>query len=503
MLVSAHVLARLACDSGRRAEARSTGLLADSVAAWGDGTPSWAERPALVVGADEARGLSPADVGGRALVVFSPDWPVPVPDAVAPRCMVTCRHDGTARELAAALWAQTARLSYHHDRACEALSEERPLGELLDVVASYLGVPLCLVDSDLSVLAMSGGAPQGPRGLWDLLASGGRPDGLAQWLAERFSHGNLPVELGADGDGHVLACSVFRPSATLGHLLAFFGPCEPDEADRDLATLFSSLLAQAVALRQSSERPVGSRAEELFAGALEGSAADAQALERHAVACDLALGSHLQLATLLTCGESVSDAYLQRLARQFREACSPLLCVATSDFVAGLFSAHGADPLDARREGAVEAFARANALRAGVSRACPSLADVPRMCAQALAAVEQGAARHPDGRLFRFADYAFDHLRQVLSSHGPLDAFCEPGVMALGDYDAAHGSELLLTVRTYLECDKSPSRTAAELNVHRSTLDYRIRRAEEVMGLDLSDPDDHFSAWLSLRLLEP
>jgi DNA-binding PucR family transcriptional regulator len=42
--------------------------------------------------------------------------------------------------------------------------------------------------------------------------------------------------------------------------------------------------------------------------------------------------------------------------------------------------------------------------------------------------------------------------------------------------------------------------TAAALNLHRSGVYYRLRRAEELTGLDLDRGDDRLLAHLALRL---
>lgn len=44
-------------------------------------------------------------------------------------------------------------------------------------------------------------------------------------------------------------------------------------------------------------------------------------------------------------------------------------------------------------------------------------------------------------------------------------------------------------------------RAAAALFIHPNTLRYRLRRLEEVSGLDLADPEQRFAAMLQLRIL--
>jgi hypothetical protein len=43
---------------------------------------------------------------------------------------------------------------------------------------------------------------------------------------------------------------------------------------------------------------------------------------------------------------------------------------------------------------------------------------------------------------------------------------------------------------------------AARLSLHQNTLRYRLRRANELFGIDLDNPDDTLTLWLSLRVVE-
>ena len=65
-----------------------------------------------------------------------------------------------------------------------------------------------------------------------------------------------------------------------------------------------------------------------------------------------------------------------------------------------------------------------------------------------------------------------------------------------------YGTELLKTLRAYLDSGESVSRTAARLQIHRNTITYRIAKCREITGLDLEDGNELFKAAFSLRLLE-
>ncbi|SEF35620.1 PucR C-terminal helix-turn-helix domain-containing protein [Amycolatopsis pretoriensis] len=69
-------------------------------------------------------------------------------------------------------------------------------------------------------------------------------------------------------------------------------------------------------------------------------------------------------------------------------------------------------------------------------------------------------------------------------------------------YDAEQHTDLVHTVRVFLECSGSPTRAAKALHVHVNTLRYRIGRAGELLGADLTEFTDQLDVYLALRMEE-
>jgi DNA-binding PucR family transcriptional regulator len=67
-------------------------------------------------------------------------------------------------------------------------------------------------------------------------------------------------------------------------------------------------------------------------------------------------------------------------------------------------------------------------------------------------------------------------------------------------YDRDHRSDLVATLRRFLEHSGSWQRCAAAMHVHVNTLRYRIGRVEELTGRDLSRLEDRVDLFLALRL---
>jgi DNA-binding PucR family transcriptional regulator len=89
-------------------------------------------------------------------------------------------------------------------------------------------------------------------------------------------------------------------------------------------------------------------------------------------------------------------------------------------------------------------------------------------------------------------------LRDLAAARGD-----EPtGALArLIDYDRRHQTNLVETLRAWLDAFGDVVAAAESAFVHQNTFRYRLRRVAEVGNLDLTDPDQRFAAMLQLRVV--
>jgi DNA-binding PucR family transcriptional regulator len=66
-------------------------------------------------------------------------------------------------------------------------------------------------------------------------------------------------------------------------------------------------------------------------------------------------------------------------------------------------------------------------------------------------------------------------------------------------HDREHGTAYEEFLATWLDCHRDVAATAARTSAHPNTVRYRVRRAVQLFGLDLGDPDQMLVLWLSLR----
>ncbi|HTY72208.1 MAG TPA: PucR family transcriptional regulator [Actinomycetes bacterium] len=78
---------------------------------------------------------------------------------------------------------------------------------------------------------------------------------------------------------------------------------------------------------------------------------------------------------------------------------------------------------------------------------------------------------------------------------GLVDAVLGPVL----EYDAAHGGQILPSVRTWLEHDRRTTEAAGALHVHANTLGYRLHRFEVLTGRSLQNTADLAEVWLAVH----
>mgnify|MGYP000847676764 CR=1 FL=1 len=139
--------------------------------------------------------------------------------------------------------------------------------------------------------------------------------------------------------------------------------------------------------------------------------------------------------------------------------------------------------------------------RIGYSNCFGNIEDLQHYYLQAKIALRTGLKQRPYQWHFRFGDFTLTYMASKLTEELEGRFLCAPEILLLSEYDRAHGSELLPTLKAYLRNNMNAVKTAKELFIHRSTMVYRLERIEELTGLDYRDPRKVLHLLISLELL--
>jgi len=135
----------------------------------------------------------------------------------------------------------------------------------------------------------------------------------------------------------------------------------------------------------------------------------------------------------------------------------------------------------------------------GVGRDYASIAGIPDAFRQAELAARLGAALWGGNRAVHYGDLGVHRVLFAMQEH---EEMITPALQRLIDHDARHHTDYVDTLAAYLACMGRLRATAERLNIHRNTLEYRIRRIQELAGESLDDPNNRLALELGIRLLE-
>jgi sugar diacid utilization regulator/GAF domain-containing protein len=124
----------------------------------------------------------------------------------------------------------------------------------------------------------------------------------------------------------------------------------------------------------------------------------------------------------------------------------------------------------------------------GLGRACPTVAeyaDAYRLAAGALNLTQR--AGNTD-RVVALGDLGIYRLLLQVERPDELIEFMHAMLSPLRTYDERRDTTLVATLRAFLRCGCNATATAESLIVHPNTIRYRLHRIEELLGVDLHDP---------------
>jgi len=140
---------------------------------------------------------------------------------------------------------------------------------------------------------------------------------------------------------------------------------------------------------------------------------------------------------------------------------------------------------------------------AGGDAAGWTVAGIGRALAQARQARRVAALLGGGVRVLDAAGLGSVELLLATAPAEARQAFRASLLSPLLDYDAAHGTELVRTLRVFLDCSGSWTKAAEAMFVHVNSLRYRMRRVEELTGRDLGSLADQAALLLALGLADP
>lgn len=101
-------------------------------------------------------------------------------------------------------------------------------------------------------------------------------------------------------------------------------------------------------------------------------------------------------------------------------------------------------------------------------------------------------------RILHYEELGMFQMLEVFASN--KQRHTHPSVLKLRAYDMKNQTELLHTLTVYLEKDCNPNDASRILHIHVNTLNYRLKRINEIGNVRLKDPIQKMSLFLDIKL---
>lgn len=385
---------------------------------------------------------------------------------------------------------------------------------LAGAVSALLDAPLTIEDLNSRVLAFSADQDRADESRKETVLGRQVPERYLRQLEQQGAFRALyssdrPVYM-PDIEGADLPRVAIRVRAgdeILGSMWAAVK--EPLTAEREQAFVDAAKLVALHMLRHRAGADVERRLRaELVATVLEGGPAAGEAASRLGLA-----GGPACVLALAVPGEaepSSVEADLQRVAGAFAlhlAAVHPRSAVAlVGGVVYGVIPLAGDGPdADLRAVAVAEEFLSRIGARShvvvGIGGVAAGPSELPQSRHDADRAVRVLRTRRGGSRVARLTDVQISAFLLELGGAMAAERRVPSGPVArLAAYDRRHRSQLVDTLRAWLEAFGDVTAAAAATHVHANTFRYRLRRVGEIGGVDLADADARFAAMLELRL---
>ena len=121
----------------------------------------------------------------------------------------------------------------------------------------------------------------------------------------------------------------------------------------------------------------------------------------------------------------------------------------------------------------------------GVGKVTKSARCIRKSCGQAMRLERLQFLRGNGAVPALYDESGVDKILLGVEDVSILDDYYADSIAPLVNYDKAHDSDLVDTLRTYLKFNGSVKETAESMFVHRNTVNYKLGKIETVLGVDL------------------
>ncbi|MFV0465401.1 MAG: PucR family transcriptional regulator [Lachnospiraceae bacterium] len=379
------------------------------------------------------------------------------------------------------------------------MNEHASLPDILSTASNYFNGPVSVCDPSYQFLATTLGYQEADRFLAE-----------SEILSLKRYHiiDRIYRSLGAfesitpDHPDHKwIFCAVRIRGVTVGFIAISHGIKETDSFLLQLASVTAEVVSIILAEDEHRFLRTEYNYEDFFIGMLEGRYHDEALLRSRILLFDRRFYKYFCVLYLTATKKSDLRTLRQRQLSSLRQYYTNSISVIYKDGIVLLLTQDAPSILNEALFFKLNEFAKLNHLTIGMSQPFSNILETGLYFQQAYTAQQIGSTQLPDDLIYSASDLLPYFLLSSLSQ-AELSSGVHYHLRLLKDFDAANHTSLLLTLRMFLQNGRNAAKTAETMELHRSTLFYRIKKIEDVLSISLTDSHLLFLYELSFMTLD-
>lgn len=380
----------------------------------------------------------------------------------------------------------------------EAVLEEHPVQEQLDIAALMLSNPVALFDASFSLICYSGSVSSTTHDpIWNTVLTYGysstqnfSPEFLRYFREETDIHKILLYpDFSVPSHNRILACRLVGSDGPFAFLAMdeINTPFVPE--DQEVLLNIQNRLQYSRKIREAAGF-VDSGSTSVLVRLLKGDHVSSEQLRKLASEHYWKDSDFFETMVIGFPGPagSVHEAAYSSIIRRLKFADNSFQYCLVDGNIVGVH--HNKSPLfpEPHSSNSILHILESLDLNAGVSMKHRGYTYLRQEYEQGLYASRLAKAQK--ARIVQYSDYPITSIKQALvQENHSLSSYCHPAVLLLASGPTANPM-LLDTLYYYLDSGHHAARAAQKLGVHRNTVLYRLRSIEAITGLSLESPDD-------------
>lgn len=387
------------------------------------------------------------------------------------------------------------------------ITDNKGLTEIINTMTPILGNPLYVADADFKVLARTDCILEQPDE-WRHIVKNGIEDGYISSsvndfyymkdLVQKTEHQHEPIFFLGNALYPHSFCTMNLTSRNkkIGLVTVFETERPFSIGTKATIEFFSDILIMEIQKTQNMISNEGVKLGYLFAEVLTGNYHSENELRKVINYVDIAFPEKFFILVLKSRNNNRNRYELTFLRKKIISLVKNTICIIHQNNIVILANDSSSRQFTGQRLSEIENWLQDSKMLAGISDDCSDINQIRKSYQEGQSAIELGLKSEREDVIFLYDHYRFAHLMDVFANLENSEAFGHPALAKLQLYDHKKGANLVESLYCYMKNGRSQAQTAKELHLHRSSLQYRLTKMEEVMGVQL----DHYQTFLHLQL---